>query len=153
SGDDVSLYDGGCAVPSDDVPTCDAPSCDIPSCDAPMCDATGLGGAQTPSGNTQDVSAPLPNRSDYGPMESPLPPRPSESPATETPADETKPAAEELPSSTLRPESPKKNAYEASGIAPGYSNSAAPIGLPAPAKSRSRNFVDDGLPLRFSPND
>ncbi|MBO7708134.1 MAG: MCE family protein [Thermoguttaceae bacterium] len=153
SGDDVLLYDGGCAVPSDDVPTCDAPSCDIPSCDAPMCDAAGLGGAQTPSGNTQDVSAPLPNRSDYGPMESPLPPRPSESPAAETPADETKPAAEELPSSTLRPESPKKNAYEASSIAPGYSNSAAPIGLPAPAKSRSRNFVDDGLPLRFSPND
>ncbi len=144
-GDDVSVFDGGCAVPS-----CETPSCDIPNCDAPACD---LGGAPMTFGSTQDVSAPSPNRSDYGPMESPLPPRPSEKPKTEVPSAEPKAPAEELPSSAVRPGDSKKNAYQASGMAPGYSNSAAPIGLPSPVKSRSRNFVDDGLPLRFTPND
>ena len=149
SGDDVSLFDGGCAVPSCDAPSCDAPACDTPDCSAPACD---LGGAPMTFGGAQDVSAPSPNRSDYGPMESPLPPRPSEKPASEVPSGETKASAEELPPSAVHPGSSKSGGYQTSGMAPGYSNSAAPIGLPAPVKSRNRNFVDDGLPLRFTPN-
>ncbi len=153
-GEDVAIYDSGCAAPSCEIPSCDAPSCDIPSCETPMCDAAAgnAGGAPMTFGGAQDVSAPSPNRSGYGPMESPLPPKPSETTAPDAPSDETVPAAEELPSSALRPAGAKKDGYQASGLAPGYSNSAAPIGLPAPVKSRSRDFVDDGLPLRFSPN-
>ena len=144
AGEDVSLYEGGCAPPECEVPSCATPGCDLSAGES--------GGAPMTFGDTQETAAPSPNRSDYGPMESPLPPKPSETSAPAVPSDETNPASEELPSSVLRPESSKKDSYQTSGVAPGYSNSAAPIGLPAPVKARNRSFVDDGLPLRFSPN-
>ena len=145
-GGEELVFDGECA----------APACEIPSCEAPSCET----GCALPGGGG-NLSEPLPAQKGYLPTESPLPERtggtarpelPTEKPQAEAPSTLPPGATEELPASAIRRSAPA-NGYQPSGVSPGYTNNAGGAPLPAPIKSKKRDFVDDGLPLRWAPNE
>lgn len=149
---------GNCSVPS-----CEPPACE-PSCE-PLCGAQGGMSAPLPGSGYAPGESSLPNLSSglafpseemeltETPQNAPsaLPPAKNEKSA-EPPAQKDK-GVEVLPPSAIP--RPAQTEYVPSGMKPGYTNNApAQTGLPAPVKSsKKRNFVDDGLPIRFTPND
>ena len=140
--DDVALFNG----------SCDIPSCDTPQCNTPLCDSNG---STIPEhGGAGNLSQPLPVRGSLSPMESPLPELPTDKSTVEKPSTLPAEQAEELPPSAIRSgtSSSSPDGYLSSGVAPGIKRGPGDRSS-APVKSRKRDFIDDGLPLRFSPND
>ena len=132
---------------------CGVPACETPSCET-GCALPGIGGGE-------NVFQPLPAQGGYLPTEAPLPERPKDSPQLELPTEKPKAETpstlppgptEELPPSAIRRSAPADN-FQPSGVSPGYTNNAGGMPLPAPIKSKKRDFVDDGLPLHWTPNE
>ena len=129
-------------------------SCGLSECAAPQCESIGCGEASPLPGGTstlpvlQQVSGSpeceemeLTDLSGTGP--STLPPEAEESSQNSN--------TEVLPPEAIRSSGPQTS-YQPSKINPGYAG-AAPSSLPAPKSSKKRAFVDDGLPIQFTPNE